>query len=359
MSITNAGGLTSTLTLVGLLCVAGCVGDVGLQDEVWDDDEESTRGAMFKHGPPPGAAPWSYYLTSYGGPSDSSAYKKSVACGGKRPDGKWWYSTGAWSFKCFAKLKLCAKGRCAVVKVVDNGPAGWVEAKAKGRCGGTGYIIDASPMVSKYLFGKAGLGWSDCARITVSQVPATTPTGPASASGGSTPPPSGGCHKGYKFGWEYCSKACPCGHGQGDCDSNDECKQGTKCRHNVGQKYGVASSVDVCEAASSSPSPGGCHQGKLFGWTYCSAACPCGQGQGDCDKDSHCKPGLRCTHDVGSQYGAYHTVDVCEKPSSASPWGKCSYQGKPGICQSTSKHCGGYYKSNLCPGPANIRCCLN
>ena len=353
--------LLSVLSCVGLFWAAGCVGEVGLEDVEWDDDEESNRSAMFKHGPPPGPAPWSYYLTVYGGPDDSSAYNKPVACGGKRPDGKWWYSTGAWSFKCSAKLKLCANGKCAVVKVVDNGPAGWVEQKAKAKCGGTGYIIDASPMVAKHLFGKSKLGWSSCARITVQQVSGSTPTGPATPGGGTTPPPpSGSCHKGYKFGWEYCSPSCPCDAGMGDCDTNADCKAGTTCKHNVGKKYGAGATVDVCEKATSAPPPGGgsCHQGKLFGWNYCSRQCPCDAGKGDCDTDQDCKPGLRCAHDVGAHYGAYHTVDVCEKQASGSPWGSCSHNGKKGTCQDDGKACGGSYQSNLCPGPANIRCCL-
>jgi len=32
-------------------------------------------------------------------------------------------------------------------------------------------------------------------------------------------------------------------------------------------------------------------------------------------------------------------------------------QGCPGVCQSTSNSCGSGYRSGLCPGPANIKCC--
>lgn len=38
----------------------------------------------------------------------------------------------------------------------------------------------------------------------------------------------------------------------------------------------------------------------------------------------------------------------------------CSYQGMSGVCQSTSTSCaGGYYESApICPGAANIQCCI-
>ena len=150
----------------------GCGGEEPLDDGL-------SRETMFKHGPPSGPAPWKYYLTCYGGPSDSSAYKHTPACGGKVVDGAWWYSTGAWSFGCHAKLELRANGKCAVVEVVDNGPAGWVEQQAAAKCGGTGYIIDASPLVTKHLFGLGCAGWSDCKAIQVRPVAKSTPTGPA------------------------------------------------------------------------------------------------------------------------------------------------------------------------------------
>jgi MYXO-CTERM domain-containing protein len=65
------------------------------------------------------------------------------------------------------------------VEVVDNGPAGWVEQQAAAKCGGTGYIIDASPLVTKHLFGLGCAGWSDCKAIQVRPVAKSTPTGPA------------------------------------------------------------------------------------------------------------------------------------------------------------------------------------
>ncbi len=46
----------------------------------------------------------------------------------------------------------------------------------------------------------------------------------------------------------YCSTAgCgPCGEGQGDCDSDDECAAGLSCVDNIGASFGFAPGVDVC-----------------------------------------------------------------------------------------------------------------
>jgi len=37
--------------------------------------------------------------------------------------------------------------------------------------------------------------------------------------------------------------------------------------------------------------------GTWADWSFCSAAAPCGHGQGDCDGDSQCKPGHYCGND--------------------------------------------------------------
>ncbi|MBU1179512.1 hypothetical protein KJ885_01065, partial [Patescibacteria group bacterium] len=55
------------------------------------------------------------------------------------------------------------------------------------------------------------------------------------------------CHKGKNGNFSYCTSSCPCDKGQGDCDSNKECKSGLKCVNNVGKKYGWNWTVDVCE----------------------------------------------------------------------------------------------------------------
>jgi MYXO-CTERM domain-containing protein len=141
----------------------------------------------FRHPPPPGDPPWDYFLTIYGGPDDASAFLGTPACGGRVVDGEWWYATGAHSFGCDAKLELRAGDRCAVVEVVDNGPAEWVEESAADACGGLGYIIDTSPLAAEHLFGLGSAGWSDCLGISVRQVDPATPTGPQGCGDPSEP----------------------------------------------------------------------------------------------------------------------------------------------------------------------------
>ena len=158
----------------------------------------------------------------------------------------------------------------------------------------------------------------------------------ATGKGAPPPAPGGSCHQGSKFSWNYCSSSCPCGEGVGDCDSNSECKPGLKCAHNVGASYGVTNSVDVCRAVGSTPTPpppSGCHKGSKFGWDYCSAACPCGEGVGDCDSNAECKPGLKCAHDVGASYGVTKTVDVCRKAGSTPSPGPGPSGGKINVSQ--------------------------
>ena len=142
---------------------------------------------------------------------------------------------------------------------------------------------------------------------------------PTSAPGGST-----SCHVGANGSWDYCSASCPCDAGEGDCDNDSECAPGLTCAQNVGSTYGWRSSVDVCESPTSAPSGStSCHVGAHGSWDYCSASCPCDAGEGDCDNDSECAPGLICAQNVGSTYGWGSGVDVCESPT-GSPAGSTS-----------------------------------
>jgi hypothetical protein len=63
-----------------------------------------------------------------------------------------------------------------VAQTDDYGPDVCVEAAAGAP------IIDASPLVSKYLFDTDSAGWSDHLAITVVQVDTSTPLGPCVAS---------------------------------------------------------------------------------------------------------------------------------------------------------------------------------
>lgn len=50
-------------------------------------------------------------------------------------------------------------------------------------------------------------------------------------------------------------------------------------------------------------------------WNYCSEECPCTAGEGDCESDAECETGLRCVSDVGAAYGWDNETDVCEPAS--------------------------------------------
>ena len=97
----------------------------------------------------------------------------------------------------------------------------------------------------------------------------------------------GSCHSGSPGSANYCSASCPCDDGEGDCDSNSECTNGTTCVNNVGPNYGWASWVDVCEAPSNPNSCVGNCGGQAPGGCYCDSQC---SFYGDCcsDKVSVC-----------------------------------------------------------------------
>lgn len=100
-------------------------------------------------------------------------------------------------------------------------------------------------------------------------------------------------------GYDDCTAAAPCTHGQGDCDSDSHCTGGTTCVHNVGADYGWNADVDVCELPAGD-------------FNFCTPTRPCWHGEGDCDTDADCRTGLTCVMDVGPSYGFGVTVDVCE-----------------------------------------------
>jgi hypothetical protein len=49
--------------------------------------------------------------------------------------------------------------------------------------------------------------------------------------------------------------------------------------------------------------------------TYCSAACPCVENDGDCDGNSQCVPGLVCANNQGAAFGMTPATDVCVEPA--------------------------------------------
>lgn len=166
-----------------LLCVllTACTADVSSFE-----DEGATSGASIAiddhlsgcHGNAGTSVPASnaYYLTSFGGGSDT----QPMSCGGTA-NGTGWYAADRQRFGCGAHIQITANGKCVVVAAMDYGPDTCVE-NAAGRP-----IIDASPAVSKYLFGETSAGWSDRLPITAVEVPTSTPLGHCQTT--STPDP--------------------------------------------------------------------------------------------------------------------------------------------------------------------------
>jgi hypothetical protein len=123
------------------------------------------------------------------------------------------------------------------------------------------------------------------------------------------------CHVGANGSENYCTSSCTCGIGEADCDSSTQCTAGLKCHFNTGANYGFAADVDVCDCPLDSDNGGS---------SFCSALCPCDAGQGDCDSNNDpsiadCATGLTCYTDAGAAFGLDAEDDVCATclPSSA------------------------------------------
>ncbi|MBN2714977.1 MAG: hypothetical protein JXX14_03925, partial [Deltaproteobacteria bacterium] len=123
-----------------------------------------------------------------------------------------------------------------------------------------------------------------------------------------------------------------CDVGEGDCDNNNHCTGALVCGRNNGLKFSMDPAVDVCVPAlctngvkdvatgeigvdcggDCGTCPGECPDVTQNGNPqYCSAACPCEVGEGDCDGDDGCVAGTHCGTDNGADFGQYYLNDVC------------------------------------------------
>lgn len=123
-----------------------------------------------------------YYLTTFGGGADT----QSMSCGGIA-DGTWYYLADSWRFGCGTKIQITnpTNGRSCVAQVADVGPNICVE-QAAGLP-----VIDASPLVSRLLFGGDSSGWADRRLVIANRVDPSTPLGPTNASAAPSVPGSG------------------------------------------------------------------------------------------------------------------------------------------------------------------------
>jgi hypothetical protein len=105
--------------------------------------------------------------------------------------------------------------------------------------------------------------------------------------------------------FNYCHPGCPCDHGEGDCDTDADCRPGLVCLQDPGAAFGYEDGeVDVCSNV--------CPTLGIGAWNYCSPQCPCDIGEGDCDTDADCLPGTRCLRQTGPAFGYQRGIDVCE-----------------------------------------------
>jgi len=153
-----------------------------------------------------------------------------------------------------------------------------------------------------------------------------------SCNNGECPPPTN--PKCNPKTWASYSKTCctddanePCGLGEGDCDTDDECAGDLVCGENncLRMGSGFKKGSDCCELPTikGSGNPN-CNPANLPSWLVdgeeqnfvlkecCSEEKPCGYGQGDCDMDSECEGDLKCGNDNCGPSFFDSRTDCCE-----------------------------------------------
>lgn len=116
----------------------------------------------------------------------------------------------------------------------------------------------------------------------------------------------------YGFCSYSATENCQCAHGEGNCDTDFECGGSLTCQADSGFAVGLPSDFGVCVY----PTPPSClpYDSAVDDTEFCTAACPCDLGQGDCDNDDECRGGLVCVSNVGAQFGKDPGFDMCVRP---------------------------------------------
>jgi alpha-tubulin suppressor-like RCC1 family protein len=126
----------------------------------------------------------------------------------------------------------------------------------------------------------------------------------------------------------YCDDpAHPCALGEGDCDSNAQCEVGLLCGRQKSAQFGLIAG-DACvpshcvdklqngdetqidcggSCGTVCPAPVCQPNGSA---ERCNSDCLCGIGEGDCDSDAQCQPGLVCAREMLKQFG-FPGGDAC------------------------------------------------
>lgn len=160
---------------------------------------------------------------------------------------------------------------------------------------------------------------------------------------------------------EFCRNV-KCAEGQGNCASDSECEDGLDCVQDVGAQYGFDPSTDVCVLvhcsdgiqnedetgvdcggsrcmACNNNGGGGNPDETLGSGSYCnSTTYQCAEGEGDCDSDAECQPGLECVSDRGANFPSFQPqnwrTDVCLQPH-------CGNNVRDASLGETAVDCGG------------------
>ena len=99
----------------------------------------------------------------------------------------------------------------------------------------------------------------------------------------------------------------PCSENDGDCDLDQHCQKGQRCRSNSClPSLGFDSNTDCCIKAMNGDED------------FCSIDEPCGVNEGDCDGDNECRNELFCAS-CPISIGVSSEINCCE-PKGNSFW---------------------------------------
>jgi hypothetical protein len=257
--------LVGVVALVGSLAMPACQAQVdGGPDgeQIRQSSEKLVGGCACSGGKCSSAsfgdvpADGKYYVTSFGGGSDTQPMQCS---GAGVADGTWAYIADRSRFGCGTKVKMTANGKSCITLVGDCGPNRCVEEAASGdkSCQSHKPVIDASPFITKYLFGTSSAGWSDHFAATATTVSSdaeigcpgseTATSGGDGGSGGGEAGAAGSAGAGGTGPKNECEKNSDCQGEKAICDKSlqvfkcvtrkeqgDTCSSDKDCHGDVG-----------------------------------------------------------------------------------------------------------------------------
>jgi hypothetical protein len=222
-----------------------------------------------------------FYLTNYGKAGDTHPQ----SCQGVKPaDASWAYVAGRARWACGTKLKIEANGKSCIAQVADCGPNKCVEqAAAYNNCASHKPIIDASPIIAKYLFGVNSAGYSDKFKIKVSTVGASEEIGCGQPQSGGEGGSSGGTSG--EGGSAGTAGTAGTAGSSGSSGSAQSCAKNEDCPgYNAEQANSNDPNKPATVACDLTKTPGTCGTRKQIGQS-------CTAGSGD-EKDKECTGGL-------------------------------------------------------------------